>query len=568
MADGSIVACLAWVPRGAAKEVPDKVALSKEDLKKLMDEAAADLRAAEGKVPGEGDEDEEDWETEDEEEMDNLPAAPDAASAAGPAVANGDEAGMEEDEADELAKYNFEDYDDEDDSTPGVAVSGAGMGNGLRGLTYHASNEEDPYIQLQEDEEDNDEIEDFRVRPQDNLVVVGRTEDVYSHLEVHVYDEHDEHMYIHHDIMLSSYPLCLEWLDFDTDAEGNEGRGNLIAVGTMSPAIEVWDLDIMDCVEPAYVLGDGKSKRKKKSRGHRAEVMALAANRTQRNVLASGSADTTVKLWDLKTQECLRTYEHHTDKVQSLAWNTAEPTVLMSGAYDRTAQVFDTRNPEAVATWNFAADVESLTWNPFLPYMFIASTEDGFVYAGDTRNPGQSLFTIQAHDAGVSAVTFSQYVPGLMATASVDKTIKIWDIHDAQPKFVVAREMNAGPIFAAKFSPDSPGVLSYGGAEGGVHSMDIFDLLDVQRAFKDRPVTEQPHPVEKRVKADEKDEEQFAGAEDLDDDEDEDESWMTVMQEMQISPTPETEQKEAKKVRIKKKAGGKKSAGGKKKKKK
>jgi len=81
--------------------------------------------------------------------MDNLPAAPDAASAAGPAVANGDEAGMEEDEADELAKYNFEDYDDEDDSTPGVAVSGAGMGNGLRGLTYHASNEEDPYIQLQ-----------------------------------------------------------------------------------------------------------------------------------------------------------------------------------------------------------------------------------------------------------------------------------------------------------------------------------------------------------------------------------------------------------------------------------
>ena len=202
---------------------------------------------------------------------------------------------------------------------------------------------------MQEDEEDNDEIEDFRVRPQDNLVVVGRTEDVYSHLEVHVYDEHDEHMYIHHDIMLSSYPLCLEWLDFDTDAEGNEGRGNLIAVGTMSPAIEVWDLDIMDCVEPAYVLGDGKSKRKKKSRGHRAEVMALAANRTQRNVLASGSADTTVKLWDLKTQECLRTYEHHTDKVQSLAWNTAEPTVLMSGAYDRTAQVFDTRNPEVSA---------------------------------------------------------------------------------------------------------------------------------------------------------------------------------------------------------------------------
>ena len=101
--------------------------------------------------------------------------------------------------ADELAPYNLEGYDDDD----GVKVHGAGMGEGLHGLTsvpaaaaaasppprptaghrYHASNADDPFITLRDSD---DEADDFRVKPTDNLVVVGQTEDVYSHLEVSV----------------------------------------------------------------------------------------------------------------------------------------------------------------------------------------------------------------------------------------------------------------------------------------------------------------------------------------------------------------------------------------------
>lgn len=85
--------------------------------------------------------------------------------------------------------------------------------------------------------------------------------------------------------------------------------GNLAAVGTMEPEIEVWDLDTIDVLEPAAVLGgysrkdaarkpsrsDDAAKRKFRKGSHKSSVLALAWNPQIQNVLASGSADKTIK---------------------------------------------------------------------------------------------------------------------------------------------------------------------------------------------------------------------------------------------------------------------------------
>jgi periodic tryptophan protein 1 len=74
---------------------------------------------------------------------------------------------------------------------------------------------------------------------------------------VYVYDEPQSNFYCHHDILLSSFPLALEWLNVDVSTLGasEQSRGNYVIVGTFLPEIEVWDLDLIDAIQPTVSLG-------------------------------------------------------------------------------------------------------------------------------------------------------------------------------------------------------------------------------------------------------------------------------------------------------------------------
>ena len=109
-------------------------------------------------------------------------------------------------------------------------------------------------------EDSEEEKEDYTIRKTDALIVAATAESDHSSLEIYVYDHKTSDLYVHHEIILSSYPLCLEWLP-----KWKGVKSNYVIVGTFLPQIEIWNLDKEDC-EPASLLGDIVEKKEKKQK--------------------------------------------------------------------------------------------------------------------------------------------------------------------------------------------------------------------------------------------------------------------------------------------------------------
>ncbi len=209
------------MPRGIAKAVPTPYEPTAEEMEEMR-KAAEEL--------GEIADDEDEWEDVDDEDEEMAESkrekagkkAKKQARAAANAAMNAD---------DELAEYNLDAYDDE----PNVAFAS--------GLAMFNSNEEDPYITLPDAEDDSGADDDNMILPTDDIILTCHSQEDGHTLEVYVYDQNQGSLFVHHDLMLNAFPLCVTWLSC---ARKDGSTGSFAAIGTMDPEIEVWDLDCID----------------------------------------------------------------------------------------------------------------------------------------------------------------------------------------------------------------------------------------------------------------------------------------------------------------------------------
>lgn len=406
-----------------------------------------------------------------------------------------------------------------------------GAFSNIKGLTYYGNNDEDPYVTLEAKQEDEEaERQELEIYPTDSLIVAAKTEDDVSQLEVYVYDESEENLYVHHDLLLPAMPLCLEWLDYCPTQSDAQAKGNFIAVGTLDPEIEIWSLDVIDGLYPNAILGqsaeaklelaaaepqaaesNGKKKKKKKPKKpklvanasyHVDAVLSLSWNRAHRNLLASASADKTIKIWDLSLPSgspAVRSFELHSDKVQAIQWNPADPTVLLSGSWDRTVRVFDSRSPQSGVSTTVPADVECLKWDPWDPTSFYVSMDNGLVQKFDSRvlataSSSKPVWTLQAHDASCSSLDVNALIKGCFVTGSIDQTVKIWNIDESGAaaaaqrtiSLVASRDLGVGKVFSTAWCPDDATTLSIAGSKSTVQLWDIATNAGVRSVFGER----------------------------------------------------------------------------------
>ncbi|KAM6554390.1 hypothetical protein CsatB_015152 [Cannabis sativa] len=481
-----MITAISWVPKGAPKPIPSVADLpSKEEIEEIVKSGALE-RSGDSDEDMDGDrndsnhggDDDDDNNIEEDDEREKLDNKSTKTSK------DSDSEAKFNDITDGLKELDMDNYDDEDD---GIELFTKGLGD-----LYYPSNEVDPYFKDKDDDEDSEDLEDLTIKPMDSVIVCARNGDDGNQLEVWVCEEPGDgefNTYVHHEIMIFEFPLCTAWMD--CPLKGGD-RGNFLAVGSMEPSIEIWDLDIIDEVQPCMVLG-GIAEKKKKKKGkkisvkykegsHTDSVLGLAWNKHYRNVLASASADKKVKIWDVAAGKCDITMEHHTDKVQVVAWNYHAPQVLLSGSFDHSVVMKDGRIPSHSGyKWLVDSDVESLAWDPHTEHTFVVSLEDGTVKGFDIRTATSTTspeskpsFTLHAHDKAVCSVSYNSAAPNLLATGSTDKMVKLWDLSNNQPSCIASKNPKAGAVFSIAFSEDSPFLLAIGGSKG---RMEIWDTL-------------------------------------------------------------------------------------------
>ncbi|KAI9784843.1 MAG: hypothetical protein M1839_001573, partial [Geoglossum umbratile] len=190
--------------------------------------------------------------------------------------------------------------------------------------------------------------------------------------------------------------------------------------------------------------------------GHSDRVYSVALS-PDGKLVASGSGYKTVRLWDTVTGEQLQTLEGHSDGVNSVAFSP-DGKLVASGSWDNTVRLWDTVTGVQLQTLEGHSNgVNSVAFSPD-GKLVASGSWDKTVRLWDTVT-GEQLQTLEGHSDGVNSVAFSPDGK-LVASGSGDKTVRLWDTSTGEQ--LQTLEGHSDVVSSVAFSPDGELVASGG----------------------------------------------------------------------------------------------------------
>jgi len=176
------------------------------------------------------------------------------------------------------------------------------------------------------------------------------------------------------------------------------------------------------------------------------------------NLLASAGRDGMIRLWDVKTLEPAGTLGKHSDSIWTLAFS--RDGVLASGSADRTVKLWrpggGNRPIDLATSWAALRPVRAVAYAPDGRRLAVA-TPDTTVHLRETTN-GDIVQVLHGHRAPVACLAYSSDGQ-MLASASEDGMIKLWNRDGGE---IHTLTNHVGAIYAIAFTPDSAKLASAG----------------------------------------------------------------------------------------------------------
>lgn len=150
--------------------------------------------------------------------------------------------------------------------------------------------------------------------------------------------------------------------------------------------------------------------------------------------IATGGQDGKVKLWSSSSGFCFVTFSEHTASVTAVKFAIGKTNVIFSASLDGTVRAFDTTRYRNFRTFTSPrpAQFSGLAVDASGDLVASGATDTYEVFLWSVQT-GHLLEVISGHEGPVACLSFnpSTTSTGQLATASWDKTLKIWDALNA-----------------------------------------------------------------------------------------------------------------------------------------
>lgn len=187
---------------------------------------------------------------------------------------------------------------------------------------------------------------------------------------------------------------------------------------------------VAGCLTSAVCIYDAVTQSLIKTLVGHTEIVYSVSVSADGNLIASGSADDTVRIWSF-SGALLRTITGHHGDVEVVAFAPAgNGTLLASGGLDNTIRLWDASRGSSVSTIDVKNMVLTLAWEPF-GRTIVSGDSAHSVCLWDAAH-GTLIRNMTSHRDSVISVAYSPSAT-VVASGSLDGSALVWDVYTGKP---------------------------------------------------------------------------------------------------------------------------------------
>jgi WD40 repeat protein len=216
-------------------------------------------------------------------------------------------------------------------------------------------------------------------------------------------------------------------------------ESDIIASGSADNTVKLWDITMGSCILTL--------------RGHARDVYSVAFS-SDGTKLASGSEDNTVKIWDVKQGSCVHTCEGHDAWVHAVAFSPDGKSVA-SGAGDNRCRIWDVDSGVCVdELTGHTGSIWTVAYSPD-GEMLATGSSDNSIKLWDSK--GELIHTLTGHKGAIRCLAFNPS-GALLASGARDNTIIVWRVKTGEKAMVL--EGHTGWVESIVYTPDGIQLIS------------------------------------------------------------------------------------------------------------